>query len=275
MALNTVAHVLQVLMIALAEIVPDLSQVRKTFPTDEIERLAASIKARGLIQPIRVRRDEQRNCWVIVLGECRWRAAKLAGLTHIPCQVVEGEPEEADLLADQVIENTVRNSLRPLELARALAKLKSLRKCTSQDLAKELGISGGAITKCEALLTLPETIQALVDDGRVSESAAYEIARVGDPEGQHELAQAVAAGRLTRDQVAEMVRGRIGKRNVTPKAGRLSCKLGGGISVTVSSGEPLTFDALLTALDHLRRQAKKLCDDGKEVSALSRVVRAS
>lgn len=274
MSLNAVSQVFQVLMIALAEIVPDLSQVRKTFLPGEIERLAASISARGLIQPIRVRRDEQRGCWIIVVGECRWRAAKLAGLTHIPCLTVEGEPEEADLLSDQVIENTVRNSLRPLELARALVKLKILKQCTSQDLAKELGISGGTITKCEALLTLPDDIQTLVDDGRVAESAAYEISRLSDPQGQQELAHAVAAGRLNRDQVAEAVRGRIGKRKAAVPAGRITCKLD-GISVTVSSGEPLSWDSLLTTLDIVRKQAKKLYDDGKEVSALARVLRAS
>lgn len=265
----------KVLSVPVDEVCPDPSQPRQTFDKDDLERMTASVTARGVLQPIRVRWDGQRASWVIISGECRWRAAKLAGLATVPCLPVEGELSETDLLADQIIENTVRNSLKPMELARALAKLKALKGCTSQVLAKELGISGGSITKAEALLSLPEEIQAMVDDGRVPESAGYEISRMPDAQGQRELALSVAAKKLGRDGVADAVRQVIGKREVRPKAGRLSCKLDSGICLTVSSGQPLTWDELLTALDHVRRQAKKMCDDGKDVSALARLLRAS
>jgi ParB family chromosome partitioning protein len=265
----------KLLMIAVDEVCPDPSQPRQTFDKDDLERMTASIAARGILQPIRVRWDDQRDSWVIISGECRWRAAKLAGLATVPCLPVEGELSETDLLADQIIENHVRNSLKPLELARSLSKLKALKGCTSQTIARELGISGGAITKAEALLSLPEEIQAMVDDGRVPESAAYEISRMPDEAGQLELARSVAAGRMNRDHVADAVRQKIGKKATRPKAGRLSCKLDGGISLTVSSGDALTWDDLLTALDHVRKQAKKLCDDGKDVSALARMLRVS
>lgn len=263
------------LMIAAAEVCPDPSQPRQMFDKDDLDRMTASIAARGVLQPIRVRWDDQRASWVIISGECRWRAAKQAGLATVPCLPVEGELSETDLLADQIIENTVRNSLKPLELARSLAKLKALKGCTSQALARELGISGGAITKAEALLSLPEEIQAMVDDGRVPESAGYEISRMPDEQGQRELAYSVAAGRMNRDHVAEAVRQKIGRKDVRPKAGRISCKLDGGISVTVSSGDPLTWNELIAALDQIRRQAKKLYEDGKDVSALARLLRAS
>lgn len=263
------------LMLAVDDICPDPSQPRQMFDKDDLDRMTASIAARGILQPIRVRWDDQRASWVIISGECRWRAAKLAGLDSVPCLPVDGELSETDLLADQIIENHVRNALKPLELARALAKLKALKGCTSQALARELGLSGGAITKAEALLSLPEEIQAMVDDGRVPESAGYEISRMPDEQGQRELAEAVAAGRMSRDHVAEAVRRRIGRKDVRPRAGRLSCKLDGGISVTVSSGDPLTWDGLLAALDQIRKQAKKLCDDGKDISALARLLRAS
>jgi ParB family chromosome partitioning protein len=263
------------LQIGVNELMPDPTQPRKTFLADEMSRLAASVAARGILLPLRVIRDEDRKCWRIVTGECRWRAAKLAGLATVPCLPVTGEISEADILADQVVENTVRNSLLPMELARALAKLKSLKKCTSQHLAEHLGISGAAISKSEALLSLPPDIQTLVDDGKVPPAAAYEISRLPDEASQCELAQSVAAGKMNRDAVADAVRSRIGKRNVTPKAGRISCKLDGGVSITVSSGEPLNWDELLSALDVLRKQAKKLYEDGKDVTALARLLRAS
>ena len=109
----------------------------------EIDRLATSIAARGILQPLRVVRDKERKCWRIVTGESRWRAAKQAGLATVPCVPVEGELSETDMLADQIVENHCRHDLRPLDLARAMAKLKKLKGCTSQDLAAELGISGG------------------------------------------------------------------------------------------------------------------------------------
>ncbi len=259
------------------ELMPDLSQPRKTFLDVEIQRLAASIAARGVLQPLRVMWDEQRQVWVILTGESRFRAAKLAGLTHVPCLPVAGELSEADKLADRLTENGVRHDLEPIEEAKALARLKALKGCNSKTLAEDYGFSAAAISKAEALLSLPPDIQELVGSGpgQIAPATGYEISRLPDEQSQRELAQAVVARHLPRDAVAEAVQNKVGKRNVAPKAGRLSCKLGSGISVTVSSADTLTWDDLLTALDHLRKQAKKLYDDGKEVSALARVLRAS
>jgi ParB family transcriptional regulator, chromosome partitioning protein len=255
-------------------LMPDPTQPRKTFLKEEIDRLAASITARGILQPLRIRPDGERQCWWIVTGECRWRAARQAGLTHVPCLEVEGEVDEADQLADQVIENHIRNSLRPIELARALAKLKALKGCNSRHLAEELGLSGAAITRAEALLTLPSEVQALVDDGSVSESAAYEISRLPDEASQRELASTVAAGRMNRDQAADAVRNRVGKKNVRPKAGRLPLRLD-GISVTVSADKPLTWDEFNSAIEKIRKEAKRLYENGKEITELARLLRAS
>ena len=230
----------QLLSVAVGELLPDPTQPRKTFLKEEIDRLAASIAARGVLQPlrVRVRPDDERQCWWIVTGECRWRAARQAGLTHVPCLPVEGELSEAELLADQVVENVVRAALLPTQLGRALAKLKQLKGCTAQVLAAELGLSGASITRSEALLSLPEDIQVMVDDGRVAESAAYEISRLQpDVAAQRELAHAVADKRINRDRVAEEVRNRIGRKNVRPKSSRLACRLKGGVSITVSSDD--------------------------------------
>jgi ParB family transcriptional regulator, chromosome partitioning protein len=268
---------LTLLSIAVGELMPDPTQPRKSFLKDEIDRLAASIAARGVLQPlrVRVRPDDDRKCWWIVTGECRWRAAKQAGLTHVPCIEVEGELSEADTLADQVIENSVRNSLKTLELARALSKLKALKGCTSQQLAAELGISGASLSRSEALLSLPDDIQAMVDDGRVPESTAYEISRLPDVAAQRELAQAVAAKQMSRDQVAEAVRGRVGQKNVRPKSSRLPLRLEGGISVTVSAGQPLTWEEFNAAMDKIRKEAKRLYENGKDIAELARLLRAS
>lgn len=260
--------------IAIDELMPDPSQPRKTFIRDEIERLAASIAARGILLPLRVLRDEERQCWRIVTGESRWRAARIAGLTHVPCIPVEGNPSEEDLLSDQVVENAVRHALRPLELARSLAKLEALKGCNAKTLAEELGLSGAAISRAKALLTLPEAIQAMVDDGRMPESVGYEISRLPDEYAQHELAGSVAAGRLNRDQVAEAVRDRIGKKNVRPKASRLSWKPQSGPSITVSAQDALSLDDLIESLSQLQRHAKRALEKGMDVVGFARTLRA-
>ena len=260
------------------DLMPDPTQPRKSFLKDELERLAASVAARGILQPLRIiRRGDgtDRPSWLIATGESRWRAAKLAGLKAVPCLVIDGQPDEADLLADRIIENACRNDLRPLELARALAKLKALKGYNSLTLAKELGISPAAITRAESLLSLPEDVQALVDSGSVAESTAYEISRLPDEQSQRELARAVADRRLNREAVTEAVRNRVGRR-AAKKTARLVCRLDGGISVAISGTEVLTsWETLLDALDRVRKQARKLCDGGQEVSALARSLRAS
>ncbi len=279
MVLNAVTQVLQVLMIALAELMPDPSQPRKKFLDEEIQRLAKSIAVHGVLQPLRVIRDEQRQVWLILTGESRFRAAGLAGLTHVPCIPVAGELSDADKLADRLTENDLRHDLEPMDTARGLARLKALKGCNSKALVEEYGFSAAAITKAEALLSLPGDIQELIGSGsgQIAPATGYEISRLPDEQSQRELAHAVIAKRLPRRAVVEAVQETVGKRNVTPNAGRIACKLGGGISVTVSSsGEPLNWKRLLTALDHLTKQAKKLSEEGgKEVSALARVLRAS
>ena len=266
---------MELLSVGIDQLMPDPTQPRKTFEADAIGRLAASLAARSVLQPLRVLWDAEREAYLIITGESRWRAAPLAGLTHLPCIVVEGQPDESDLLADRIVENSLRSDLRPLEFARALARLKTLRGCNSQALAKEIGLSGASITRAESLLTLPEDIQGLVDTGRIPESSAYMISRLPDEKAMRELAADVAAGRIARDQVTEAVQHIVGKKQVRPPSSRLSCRLAGGLSVTVTAGGPLTWDALLDGIDRLRKEARKLCESGKEVSALAQVLRAS
>ncbi len=266
----------QLLQIPVDELMADPNQPRRVWIESEIERLKTSVAARGVLQPLRVIWDKERKCWRIVTGESRWRAAKLAGLATVPCVPVEGELSETDMLADQIVENHCRNDLRPLDLARAIAKLKKLKACTSQDLAAGLGISGASITRAEALLTLPVDVQAMVDDGRLAESAAYEISRLKDEDAMRELASQIVASRLNRDQVTEAVRLKVGKKNVQPKAGRVAGKLD-GVSFTFSfaSGE-LTPETLLAAIEKIRSRLKELQrGDHHDVSALPGLLRAS
>ena len=90
-------------------------QPRTEFDSEELERLAASIKRFGQLAPIRVRHDPARDTWVVLVGERRLRACKLAGLERVRVEFVEREMTEADVLAEQVVENAVRADLQPVE----------------------------------------------------------------------------------------------------------------------------------------------------------------
>ena len=260
------------LQVPIEEIFPDLAQPRQAFEKDGIDRMAKSIAARGVLQPIRIRRDAHRDCWLLVSGETRWRAARQAGLATIPALPVDGDPSETDLLADQVTENVIRNSLRPMELARSLDRLKRLKACTSKQLADELGISGGSITRSEALLSLPVDLQALIDSGEVSADAGYQLSRLPDESSQRMLAQEIVAGRVSRDGAAEAVQKVIGKRKGSGTASRLPLRLAGGVNLTLSADTPLTWDSLLRSLEQVRKAADDLKKSGKDVAELAKFV---
>jgi ParB family transcriptional regulator, chromosome partitioning protein len=263
-----------VLEIAIDELMADPSQPRKTFVKEAIDRLAASIRARGIQQPLRVLRDEERGCWLILTGESRWRAARQAGLTHVPCIPVKDQLSEACRLADRLTENMVRDDLRPMEEAAGIARLKALMGCNSKTLVDEYGFSGAAITRAEGMLTLPPDIQAMVGTGTgmVPPSAAYELSRLDDPQAQMELAHAIAAGKLNRDRVAALVRDQVGTRKLTPKASRLAVR-SDGMSVSITASEPLTWDGLLATIDRIRKAAKTLYEGGKPVTDLAKALK--
>ena len=264
----------RIIEIAIDELMPDPSQPRKTFIQQAIDRLAASIGAKGIQDPLRVLRDEERRCWLILTGESRWRAARQVGLTHVPCIPVLGQLSEAERLADRLTENMVRNDLLPMEEAAGLARLKALLGCNSKTLADEYGFSGAAISRAERLLTLPPDIQAMVgsEPGLVPPSAAVEISRLPDEGAQRELAHAVAAGKFNRDRVAALVRDQVGTRKVTPKASRLAMR-SDGLSFSITAAEPLTWDGLIAVIDRIRKEAKKLSESGRPVTDLAKALK--
>src|SRR5262245_48331390 len=107
----------------IGQVVPDRDQPRAEFSEEGLERLAASIRESGQLAPIRVRWSGPLGKWVIIAGERRWRATRQAGLPTIDCVFVEGELSRGELLAQQLIENLLREDLRAVEEARAFREL--------------------------------------------------------------------------------------------------------------------------------------------------------
>ncbi len=194
------------LAIDLDRIVADPDQPRKEFEPGALESLAGSLRDRGQLQPVRVRWSVVAGRWVIVSGERRWRAARMAGLATLACIEVKGEMSPGEILEDQLVENCIREDLKPIEQARAFRALLETRGCSARQLAESLRISHQAVGRALSLLTLPEELQRQVDAGIVPASAAAEVAKVKDDDARREIAGKIAAGELTRDETVEVVR---------------------------------------------------------------------
>jgi ParB family transcriptional regulator, chromosome partitioning protein len=193
--------------LAVDRISPDPNQLRREFDPEAIERLAASLKARGQLQPVRVRRASEIESYVIIVGERRWRAATMIGLETLDCVVVDGEMTPEDLLEDQLVENALREDLKPVEQARSYRALMDAKGLTHRELAERLNVAHTTVTRALGLLELPESVQVQVDGGGLSSSTAYTIAsNLEDESDQREVAERVVSEGLSRAATAEVIR---------------------------------------------------------------------
>ncbi|MDX2237658.1 MAG: ParB/RepB/Spo0J family partition protein [Hyphomonadaceae bacterium] len=154
------------------------AQPRKTFDEAELNELAASIRTRGVLQPILVR-PIPGGRYEIVAGERRWRAAQRAGLHHIPAVI--RELDEVEVLEIAIIENVQRADLNPLEEAQGYQALIDRFGRTQQELADVVGKSRPHIANMLRLLSLPPDIQDMVRDGRLTAGHARAILTAPDP----------------------------------------------------------------------------------------------
>lgn len=170
--------------IKVIEIEPNRDQPRKKFDEESLEELANSIKEYGVIQPIIVTKKE--DYYQIVAGERRWRAAKKAGLTEMPCLVrTETEQTNREIA---LIENIQRKNLNPIEKAMGLRKLLDDYGLTQQALADKLGMSRSALTNAVRLLNLDSRVIELVMENNLTERHCRALLRIDDPEKQYKMA---------------------------------------------------------------------------------------
>ena len=230
-----------------SQVVPDPDQPRAEFSDDALDRLAASIRDHGQLGPIRVRWAAGLGKWVIIAGERRWRATRRAGLAAIDCVFVDGELPRGELLSQQLIENLLREDLRPVEEAKAFRELIALNGWTGKPLADALRLPPSKVTRSLALLDLPDDLQGRVEACDLPARSAYEIARLGDT-ARRKLAEAVQTRGLTVEDTCHAVRGRRGKAALRDTRESLSAP--GGVRVVVSSGRKLSDAEIEAALRH-------------------------
>jgi ParB family chromosome partitioning protein len=158
---------------------PGRFQPRRVFDEDELSALAESIRQKGVLQPILVRRDADRpDSYEIIAGERRWRAAQLARLHEVP--VIVRELEDRDALEIALIENLQRQDLNPIEEAEAYQRLMNEFHHTQDALAQSLGKSRSHVANMLRLLGLPAGVRDMVSNGKLS--AGHARALVGTPD---------------------------------------------------------------------------------------------
>lgn len=177
----------------LREIEPDPGQPRKTFDDETLAELSASIAEHGLLQPIAVR-PKPSGGYLIVAGERRWRAGRMAGLTEVPVIVKDVTDEQAMELA--LVENLQREDLDPVEEATGIRELMTRCDLTQEQAARKLGKSRSALANSLRLLSLPETVLELLKSGFITIGHAKVVLGLPTPELQEEAAQMIADNQL-------------------------------------------------------------------------------
>jgi ParB family chromosome partitioning protein len=244
-------------LIPVEKIANDPDQPRKEFDPDALRRLADSLRTRGQLQPIRVRWDEDRGQYIVLVGERRWRAARLAGLPTLSCIVHEAPLGTDEKLMVQLVENALREDLKPVEQARAYRALMEANGWSGRQLAEELHIGQASVVRALSLLDLPGEVQEQVDAGDLAPSVAYEIGKLPDSNQQAEVARAVVAEGLNRSEVGQVIQSIKARRPApSPKPSPETIDVGDGITVTIKWRKPSavgTVQALRRALNLLRQ----------------------
>ena len=206
--------------LAVADIEPHPEQPRRHFDEAALEELAASIAQRGVIQPLIVRpHPTDAGRYQLVAGERRWRAAQRAHLHEVPALV--RTLSDRDVMALALIENLQREDLNPIEEARAYHRLAEGEGMTQADIARMVDKSRSHVANLQRLLSLPEPVIELVENGQLSMGHARALIGANDAEG---LARQAVDKQLSVREVEQLMRKRIGGGNGQPRRARLETK---------------------------------------------------
>jgi len=229
--------------------------IRSTIDESRVDLVASSFAIHGQLEPVRVLQKE--NGYEVLDGMHRCLAGKKRGWERIKAVFDERELSEVDSIETQLVLNTVRTDVSIPDRARNIAKLMEITNRSAAETASRLQISETTTTKLLAILKLPDPILDQVGT-RIGLNAAYELAKVTDPEQQAKLAREIVDGRLTRDGVVFAVK-RIKQpaaKATGPAVKRAVLSLGTGRSITVADDQ-VDFDSFITSCEAAIAKAKK------------------
>lgn len=201
-----------VVAIPLTDIDPNFEQPRKNFDEDALNELAESIKLHGVIQPIVVVPVGRR--FMIIAGERRFRASKIAGKTSIPAVIRHYTSQQIKEIS--LIENLQREDLSPIEAARAIKVLMNEFNMTQEMAADRIGKSRSAVANTLRLLTLSDDVIALIENGRLSAGHARTLVVVPQ-QSQYKLALKACDNQMTVREMEKMVRDFLNPKKVEQK----------------------------------------------------------
>jgi ParB family chromosome partitioning protein len=191
------------ILISINKIKSDEEQPRKLFDSEKIAELAESIKIHGIIQPLILRKHNE-DQYIIVAGERRWRAAKMAGLKEIPAIIME--LSSRDILEISLIENIQRQDLNPIEEALAYKKLLNDFKITQEELSKRIGKSRVTIANTIRLTNLDERVQQYIVESIITEGHGRALLAISNNEKQYEIAQKVIDEKLSVRELEKLIK---------------------------------------------------------------------
>lgn len=200
--------------VAIGRIEPNPFQPRVNFDEARLKELAGSIKEHGVVQAVILAPAEEGK-YILVAGERRYRAARLAGLDRIPAVVREFS--RSDMLEIALIENLQREDLNPLEEATAYHRLMEEFNMTQEELARRIGKSRSAIANTVRLLSLPQAVKEALIRGEITAGQARPLLAIPDENLQREMArQIIARGLSARDAERLATRIQQGDKDATP-----------------------------------------------------------
>ena len=176
-----------VIIVDIRELDTNPAQPRKSFNKETLQDLAYSIKQHGIVQPILVKKSEER--YIIIAGERRFRAARQAGLRTVP--VLLSDLNEQEMAEVALIENIQRENLNPIEEAAAISFLMKQHDLTQEEVSRRIGKSRSVIANSLRLLTLPKPIIANIEEGKISAGHAKILAGMIDETRQIRTAEKI------------------------------------------------------------------------------------
>lgn len=200
----------EILEISIEDIIPNRFQPRLTFDVEALNELANSIREHGIIQPLVVRRLQDK--FEIIAGERRYKAATLVGMQKVPCIVMELNDNESAEVA--VIENIQRKEMTPLEEAKSFKKILDKGYLTQDELARKMGKSQSSIANKLRLLNLDELVQDAILNNKISERHARSILKITSKEDQRKILTEIIEKRLTVKQTDDLINERFGGDNL-------------------------------------------------------------
>ena len=246
-------------------------QVREEFEEGALQELADSLKSKGLQQPIRVWRDEAEGKYVVLMGERRFRAAKIAGFDAIDAMIHEQPLTEAEITELQLIENLIREDLNPVEEAKAFQKIMDDRKaagcpCTAKDIAKEISVSETKVQRSVRLLKLPEDILVDVAEGTIPPSVIRQMWRLKTGDEQRQLVADYKSGKSF-GEISETVKLTTGNGSKGANANKNRTKKSitiDGIKIEVTAKKKVTQVEIAAAM---KQWIKQIQSDGRSKAA--------